>query len=250
MMKYDSRYDSELLRGKDDPKTPRPWNLCQEILRYSGSDKLLLDIGCGTAFKIIPLASHFKKVIGLDPSKSMLKAAEMNKQSYSVKNLELVLGTGQHIPFQNQFFDLITCMLSRWDVAEIYRVLKPNGIVIVEHIGCEDKKSFKLLFGKDQNGWRGQFLEYIKPDFLKMYHDMFSEYFNAVSIQNGFWSTFYQPVGLRKLLSFTPTIRGFNEQIDSAAFQAAIEKFMTPNGIRLQQNRILIYAKNPDFPSF
>ena len=50
--------------------------------------------------------------MGLDPSKSMLEAAEVNKQVYSVKSLELVLGTGQQIPFQNQSFDLITCLLS------------------------------------------------------------------------------------------------------------------------------------------
>jgi SAM-dependent methyltransferase len=243
-MEYDARYDSVLLRGWDDPETPRPWQLSKEILNHAGQEKTLLDVGCGTAFKIIPLSYHFKEIVGLDPSQSMLNAARRNKCLNQVDNLHLVMGTGQKIPFPKHSFDVITCMLSRWDVAELHRVLKPNGILIVEHIGSEDKKDFKSLFGKDKNGWRGQFLEYSKADFLKIYHQMFSEYFNYVSIQDGFWNTFYKIQGLYELLSFTPIIRNFDPVKDEAVFQEAIKRFKTPQGVQLQQNRILIYAQN------
>jgi hypothetical protein len=135
-------------------------------------------------------------------------------------------------------------MLSRWSVPEIFRVLKPNGIAIIEHIGCEDKKDFKLLFGKDSKGWRGQFLEYEKENYLQMYYARFSEFFTKVTIKNGFWNTLYTPEGLVELLQYSPTIRNFNEISDDIFVRQAIAEFSTPNGINLQQNRILIHAKN------
>ena len=58
--------NSALLCGKDDPKTPRPWNLYQEIIRSSiqVTINFYCIVGCGTAIKIIPLANHFKESHG------------------------------------------------------------------------------------------------------------------------------------------------------------------------------------------
>jgi ubiquinone/menaquinone biosynthesis C-methylase UbiE len=206
---YLANYDSNRLRGTDDPMTPRPWNLHQEILHYAGKDKILLDIGCGTAFKLIPLVPYFHTIIGVDPSFSMLEAAKKLIRDNNISNIEISYGKGETLPYANHSFDVITCMLSRRNVSEIYRLLKPEGIVIVEHIHCEDKKDFKLLFGKDEEGWRGQFLNYLKDNYITHYKDMFSEFFSVVTIQEDYWDTFYTPQGLSELLHFTPTIRNY-----------------------------------------
>jgi SAM-dependent methyltransferase len=241
---YKANYDSNSLRGTDDPATPRPWNLQHEILQHAGKDKKVLDIGCGTAFKLISLAPHFQEIIGLEPSQSMLEAAKKLVACNNISNIIIANGKGEELPYADHSFDVITCILSRWSVIEIYRVLKPNGIVIVEHINCEDKKDFKLLFGKDKDGWRGQFINHTKANYIAHYYNLFSEFFNEVTIKDGSWDTLYTHQGLTELLHYTPTIRNYNDQQDEASLKKAIQLFKTSQGIKLTQSRLLIKARN------
>lgn len=241
-LSYDSQYDSALLRGRDDPLTPRPWDLTQKIINLADDNKTLIDIGCGTAFKLLPLAKRFKHILGIEPSESMLEAARKNMEEY--KNVSFIKAVGEQLPIKSQSIDVLTCMLSRWSVSEIQRVMKPSGDVIIEHIGCEDKKQFKLLFGKDESGLRGQYIDYNLPDFVNSYRSAFSKFFTYVEIKLGYWDTFYSEEGLMQLLQFTPTIRNFNVVKDRETVEKAIKQFSTGNGIKLTQHRIFIHAKN------
>ena len=81
--------------------------------------------------------------------------------------------------------------------------------------------------------------------FIPDIYDRFSCYFNDIRIQNGFWDTLYSPKGILKLLSNTPTIRGFNFKKDKHHVKTAIESLSTPRGIKIKQNRVLLYAKDP-----
>lgn len=46
---FRKEYKSSLMRGKD--RTLRPRITREQIIKYGGTDKNLLDIGCGTAHK-------------------------------------------------------------------------------------------------------------------------------------------------------------------------------------------------------
>lgn len=242
--RYESTYDSLLLRGIDDPQTPRPWNLFNEIKKHSSVGKVLLDIGCGTAFKLLPLSPYLKKMIGIDISDSMLLAAKNHIEQKRLKNIQLVKATSEKIPLTPKSIDIITSMLSRWDIKELATIIKSNGIVLIEHIGCEDKIDFKKLFGKDSMGWRGQLMEYEKDKYLNLLRENFSQYFEYVTIENGFWNTYYTAHGLKELLLNTPTIRNYHQLFDKEKLDAAISLFSTKKGIKLTQNRMLIYARN------
>lgn len=240
---YQSGYDSSLIQGMDDPETPRPWNLMNEIRGVISKEKTLLDIGCGTGSKIFPLSAYLLGLVGLDPSQSMLDSALLHKSAFP-STIELVKGQAEHLPFKDHSFDIITSILSRWDVKEIYRVLKPKGIAIIETIGCQDKRDFKYFFGMDKLGWRGQFMEYDQKEYVGQCQEKFSQRFHTVSVKSGFWNTYYSPEGIKKLLSFTPTIRNYNEIHDAPYLEKAIQACSTEKGIKLTQNRIFIYAEN------
>lgn len=62
--------------------------------------------------------------------------------------------------FSDNSFDVVTSILSAWESPEVYRVLKPGGVFILEASGARDKADFKYLFGKDEKGWSGQRLDY------------------------------------------------------------------------------------------
>lgn len=177
-------------------------------------------------------------------SEDMVHAAKMHIEKNDAKKIRIIQANSFKLPFPDHTFDVISCMVSRWDVQEIARVLKPDGVVVIEHIGCEDKKDFKIMFGKDDEGWRGQFLDFQKEAYLESFDQAFHHYFNSVTIKNGFWRTHYSEEEILGLLQYTPTIRNFNVDRDCLALQTAIDYCKTDQGITLMQNRILIHAKN------
>ncbi|MFO1259413.1 MAG: methyltransferase domain-containing protein [Gammaproteobacteria bacterium] len=241
-MLYRSTYDSDSLRGKDDLMTPRPWDIVNLLSKLSSDSMRLLDLGTGTGFKIAPLHSKYKEIVGIEISKSMVAAA---KRNLFKENMFLIQGNNYSLPFQRNTFDAVACMLSLWDPKEIHRVLKKDGFVLIELLGCEDKKDFKLFFGADGNGLRGQYLNFKSEEYVSNIYERFQKFFRSVSIQNGFWNTCYSQKGILKLLANTPTIRGYNYQHDKINIKNAIQGLSTPSGIKIKQNRMLLYATDP-----
>lgn len=241
---YNSFYDSTDLRGVDDKNTPRPWNLQALVIKNSYKEYNMLDIGCGTAFKLIPLAPYFKTIVGIDPSESMRKAAIEKIGLSSIKNITILDNDANNISNLNMKFDLITSMVAKFNIQELHRCITSNGKIIIEYIGCQDKIQFKKYFGKDNQGWRGQLIDETPESYIDNFKNMFSKFFETVRIENGYWNTFYSKEGLIKLLNNTPTIRNFSEK-DHKILDHAINELITPHGIKLQQNRILIYAERP-----
>ena len=66
-----------------------------------------------------------------------------------------------------------------------------------------------------------------------------------MTIRNGYWNTYYTIKGLMHLLKYTPTIRHFDYVNDKNKIKKAIKIFSTERGIKLTQNRMLLYVKSP-----
>lgn len=239
-MPYDQRYELDLLRGTEEP---RPWDLLKVIREYTKKSDVLLDIGCGTAFKLIHLAGKVGKIYGLEPNEKMRAKAEENIRLKNISNIDLVNGHANEIPFKDNYFDVVTCMVAPHDTAEVYRVLKPSRYAILEKIGESDKLNFKKEFGFDKDGCRGQFSYLLRGEMAKIYKREFGELFSEVFVREGFWKTYYSMEGLLLLLEQTPTIRSFNRKHDEKALHEIQIKYSTSRGIETTQHRILIIAK-------
>ncbi len=194
---YQEGYASDLLRGRDEK---RPWNLQEVILSKCSSSSVLLDIGSGDARKLLNIAPNIKQIIALEPSPAMRELALKNITEANIKNIEIVEGIAEHLPFQDNSFDIVTCSLAPWNFEEVFKVLRPGGYFINETIGCEDKLEFKKAFGIDPNGlWRGQLINLNNESCLKLHRDNLEAYSSDISISNGFWNTFYTKQGLLEL---------------------------------------------------
>jgi ubiquinone/menaquinone biosynthesis C-methylase UbiE len=96
-----------------------------------GDDPLhdALDIACGTGMSAVALTDHADRVVGLDASPEMLRAAR------SVRGLYYLLGNAERLPFPAGSFDAATCCSGvHWFdqprfFAELHRVLRPNAWV-------------------------------------------------------------------------------------------------------------------------
>ncbi len=73
-------------------RRPYPAQLFSDIIAYYHLDGsgTLLDLGCGTGEFALPLAHHFKEVVGLDPSSDMLKEAKRKAKDQGISNVRWV----------------------------------------------------------------------------------------------------------------------------------------------------------------
>lgn len=137
----------------------------------------ILDIATGTGdLAILMATTSAKKIIGLDLSVGML---DVGKKKIESKNLdskiEMVVGDSENIPYANDYFDAITVSFGirnfetlEKGLAEIYRVLKPNGILVILETSVPTKFPFKQgysfytkfilpiigkIFSKDNNAY-------------------------------------------------------------------------------------------------
>lgn len=70
----------------------------------------VLDIGCGTGFPLLELASRLGPmghVWGLDPWAAALKRARSKARALGITNIELVEGCAEAMPFEDHHFDLL-----------------------------------------------------------------------------------------------------------------------------------------------
>ncbi len=102
-------------------------------LKLIDKGERLLDIGCGDDTLGYFAKNKYKEVYGVDISKEALKIAE--KRGIIVKKVNL---NEEKLPFENEYFDAVTCLdviehvfEPRDLIKEINRVLKRGGILII-----------------------------------------------------------------------------------------------------------------------
>ena len=114
---------------------------CKDVQNYltKVSYQKLLDIGCGTGWLIDNLAKEsVKEYHGIDISENMLEVAK----GKNIKNATFVLGSSMELPYQDESFDVVTCVQSfhhypdyKKAMQEAYRVLKKGGLYILSDTG-------------------------------------------------------------------------------------------------------------------
>jgi len=130
----------------------------------------ILDIATGTGDLAISLAkTNAHKIIGLDISDGML---EVGRKKIVAKHLEdkisMVLGDSEYLPFEDNSFDAITVAFGvrnfetlEKGLAEILRVLKPEGVFVILETSVPTKAPF-------QQGYKF-YTKYILPTIGKVF---------------------------------------------------------------------------------
>ena len=97
-----------------------------------------LDLGCGAGHAAFAIAKAGSAVIAYDLSPKMLALVEQEAVQRGLMNIATQLGAAEHLPFANASYDLVVTRFSahHWShvtaaLAEVRRVLKPTGIVLV-----------------------------------------------------------------------------------------------------------------------
>ena len=95
-------------------------------------DDELLDIGCGPGVFLADRARDVRTVAGLDTSPLMLREAEKRlADRIAAGTARLVLGNAVALPFGDSEFSAVTAIFAPAKHAEVFRVLRPGGRVVV-----------------------------------------------------------------------------------------------------------------------
>lgn len=114
----------------------------------------VLDVATGTADLAIALGKAMNaEVKGLDISAGMLEVGREKVAKRNLKNVELVLGDGENLPFADNTFDAVTVAFGvrnfenlEKGLQDIYRVIKPGGQLVVLEFSQPEKAPFKQLY--------------------------------------------------------------------------------------------------------
>ncbi len=101
----------------------------------------ILDLACGTGFPLFELAQIYGRtcqVIGVDSWKEAIERARSKLQTYQFPNVQLLEADAEHLPFQEQTFDMIVSNLGINNfadppavLAECFRVAKPGAQIVL-----------------------------------------------------------------------------------------------------------------------
>jgi ubiquinone/menaquinone biosynthesis C-methylase UbiE len=130
---FRSEYDGRLL----DPVERRhqAMRLYHALIAASlwPSNPRILDVGCGSGFKLLFLGSHVWLRVGCDIRREPYQLA-----SRQVQGVYFVQANGIDLPFRDGFFDLVTCISVieefpdyRAAIAEMSRCVAPGGTLCI-----------------------------------------------------------------------------------------------------------------------
>ena len=131
-------------------------NIVQKNLPQLSSKPLIVDLGAGPGLlsaeiqKLMPETN----VISLDVSIKMLEMAEKHAFKDDFRKFEIILSMSENIPLKSSSVDIVVSRFSLpyWEqpkvsFAEVFRILKPGGRIVLEALNKEFPK-WKLFLIK------------------------------------------------------------------------------------------------------
>ncbi|BBB32596.1 protein-L-isoaspartate(D-aspartate) O-methyltransferase [Thermotomaculum hydrothermale] len=94
-------------------------------------DKRVLEIGTGSGYQTALLAYLSKEVVSVERLKSLYELAKKNLSKYPFKNVELILGNGKNIEFNEKFDRIMVTAAASGFPEKLFENLKEDGIMVI-----------------------------------------------------------------------------------------------------------------------
>jgi ubiquinone/menaquinone biosynthesis C-methylase UbiE len=127
------------------------------MLALLPNDKIVADLGCGSGNLAAELAGFVKKVIGIDSSAAMLKAAKRRTSQFN--NVDLRKGDLSALPIETATCDAALLVLALTYIpdpakaaTEMARILKPGGRGVIIDLLPHDREDFRRQMGQTSRG--------------------------------------------------------------------------------------------------
>lgn len=116
------------------------------------SDLSILDVATGSGDQIIAFSKSYKtkEFTGIDLSSEMIHLAKEKLKTFN--NVSLKVASAEKIPYTNESFDVVSCSFGirnvsdvKKSISEMYRVLKPDGSLMILEFGIPKNPLVKFF---------------------------------------------------------------------------------------------------------
>lgn len=108
----------------------------------------LLDVACGPGVITAALAPYASAITAFDATEAMIAKARARCEATGLDNVQFAIGDAHDLPFEREQFDGVVARLAIHHfsdparaIAEMARVLKPDGVLVLADITVSDTKA-------------------------------------------------------------------------------------------------------------
>ncbi|GKU30316.1 class I SAM-dependent methyltransferase [Clostridium folliculivorans] len=150
-----------------------PWDYKEILRKYLKPDFKLLDMGTGGGEFLLSLKHPFSNTSVTEKWEPNVKLCEKRLAPLGIEVKQVF--DDSELPFKDEAFDMIINRHESFDIKEVKRLLKPNGIFITQQVGCRNNEGLSKALIKD-----------FKPPFSKHTLDN-----NLKEIEKNFFEVLY-----------------------------------------------------------
>lgn len=212
-----------------------------KLLELGSKQKTVLDVGCADGRFTLSIAPYFKKVVAIDMSDGMLRAAKKLQKAQGAKNVSFEKQDAFHTDYPDNLFDVIFSRRGPTPFNESFRLLKSDGYFVEIDIGEQDCREIKEVFGRGQGfGTWGSSRGKIVKQRAK------AAGFEIVFVKDYFCNEYYPTYQeLDLFLQGVPIFEDFDSERDRKFLKEYTDKFTTRKGIKLARHRVVSVLHKP-----
>lgn len=139
-----------------------PWSYRDIILKYLEPNHKLLDIGTGGGEFLLSLNHPYKNTSVTEMWEPNVKFCREKLSPFGIDVNQTF--DDEKLPFGDNTFDIIINRQASYNIKEIKRILKPNGMLITQQVGSLNNERLSKLLGMKNNNHKVKNLEKILID--------------------------------------------------------------------------------------
>ena len=124
-----------------------PWDYRDILIKYLNPDYKLLDMGTGGGEFLLSLNHPYRNTSVTEMWEPNVKLCKEKLEPLGIE-VKQVFDDGE-LPFESDAFDMIINRHESYDIKEVERLLKPNGIFIIQQVGGENNQILSKALIKD-----------------------------------------------------------------------------------------------------
>lgn len=124
-----------------------PWNYDKIVRQYLNTNTILLDMGTGGGEYLLTLNHPYSNTFATEAYPPNF---ELCKRTLTPLGIDVrQVFNDNYLPFKSDMFDIIINRQASFDINEVYRLLKPNGLFITQQVGELNNKELRRLLTSD-----------------------------------------------------------------------------------------------------
>ncbi|MDZ4993417.1 methyltransferase domain-containing protein [Clostridium perfringens] len=124
-----------------------PWNYKDILKKYLNADYKLLDMGTGGGEFLLSLNHPYNNTSVTEKWEPNVKLCKDRLEPLGIEVKQVF--DDNELPFEDNTFDMVINRQASFNIKEVKRILKPNGLFITQQVGCKNNRILSKSLIKD-----------------------------------------------------------------------------------------------------